>query len=535
MRLFERSVSARVPSSVLGGYTPLPIPKWQREFRLALLFNFAVFYGILLALYSYRLLLELLAPLAIFGFVIIWMLPNTERAPKRMLAGLFWGFVGAQLLWPDYLAIDALGLPWITALRIFSFPMLLVLLISLSVSPTLRSELAAIIGAVSTIWKMLVVFLFFAVISIPFSRDVPGSIDKLVVALLYWGMIFFVSAYVFAQPGRMMRFLWLLWATVIVLCLLGLWEQRISRVPWAGHIPGFLTIEDEVVQRILTGSSRSATGIYRVQSKFTTPLGLSEFLAMVTPFVLHIAITARHTVSRVAAIANIPLIFYVIVATDSRLGIVGFFLSFLFYLLAWGFVKRAQHKQSLVGTAVLLAYPAVLLAFVASTMFVPRISSMVWGSGAQQASTDARKEQYNTGIPLVLRQPWGYGLDQAAERLGFTNPAGILTIDTYVLAIALDTGVIGLIAYFGMFIVAIYAGGMATQLARDQETLLLMPLVVALANFLVIKTILSQADNHPLVFVMLGATVALVYRVKRDAAQERQILNPSGLKSPNEG
>lgn len=48
--------------------------------------------------------------------------------------------------------------------------------------------------------------------------------------------------------------------------------------------------------------------------------------------------------------------------------------------------------------------------------------------------------------------------------------------------------------------------------------MLLIPLTIALANFVVIKTILSQLDNHPLVFAMLGASVALIHRARQEEA-----------------
>jgi hypothetical protein len=41
---------------------------------------------------------------------------------------------------------------------------------------------------------------------------------------------------------------------------------------------------------------------------------------------------------------------------------------------------------------------------------------------------------------------------------------------------------------------------------------LFAPLAIALTNFLVIKSVFSQQDNHPVVYMMLGAVVALCNR-----------------------
>ncbi|KAA9013020.1 O-antigen ligase family protein [Sphingobium limneticum] len=503
---------------VLGGYTAPPIRGWRRELKIALVANLAFLYGIALALYAYSMLMPLLAPLALFALFIIWMLPDTENPPMRAVSVFFWSFLVAQMIWPDYLALDVAGLPWITALRLFGFPLALLFLISLSVSPSMRNQLKTTLQAPPKVWKWLTTFMVLAAISVAYSSNVEVSLNKLVVALLYWMLIFFVSVYQFSRPGRVTAFAWLMWGVIIFLAVLAYWEHRLGQVPWAGHIPSFLAVQDESVQRILVGAARAATGIYRVQSKFTTSLGFAEFLGITTPFVLHFLVTSRKLVVRFAALITLPVMFHCIIMTDSRLGVVGFMLSFLFYLFFWGYLRRARRKDSLIGTAVIVAYPAVLVAFLASTMFVPQISVMVWGGGAQQASTNARQDQYRSGTPMVIARPWGYGLGRGAAQLGFVNRAGIGTIDTYVLAVALEVGIPGLIAYFGMFIVTIYAGAMAVKGAREHETMLLIPVTIALANFVVIKTILSQLDNHPLVFAMLGAAVALIDRARKEDA-----------------
>ncbi len=509
-----RRLPARsAPASILPRYTRPLLQGYRRVLFVLFVAVVAIIYGTLVARYGYM-LLELFAPLAVFAVFLIWLLPDTETPPKRALIVLFWSFLTAQLLWPDYLALDLPGLPWITALRLFGFPLALTFLTCLAVSPSMRTQLKQILASAPMVWKGLTAFLIICALSVVYSTSPSGSVDKLVVAALYWGLIFFVSSYVFSRPGSVTVFVWAIWGTIIVIVALGLWEQRMSQVPWAGNIPSFLAVGDESVQRILAGTARAATGVYRVQGKFSTSLGLAEFLGLTTPFVLHLMLTARNWIVRVAALITLPLMFACIISTDSRLGVVGFMLSFLFYLFFWGYMRRRTHRQGMIGTAIVIAYPLILVGFLASTMFVPRVSSMVWGSGAQQASTNARRDQYNAGIPMVVARPWGYGIGRGASQLGFVNRVGVGTIDTYVLMVALDVGIIGLISYFGLFIAAVYAAAIAVQNARDRETRLLIPLAIALLNFLVIKTILSQLDNHPLIFAMLGATVALVYRAQ---------------------
>ena len=56
----------------------------------------------------------LLAPPAVVAFLVIWALPDLNWAPTRSLEWLFLPVLIALIGWPDYLAIELPGLPWIT-------------------------------------------------------------------------------------------------------------------------------------------------------------------------------------------------------------------------------------------------------------------------------------------------------------------------------------------------------------------------------------------------------------------------------------
>ena len=174
-------------------------------------------------------------------------------------------------------------------------------------------------------------------------------------------------------------------------------------------------------------------------------------------------------------------------------------------------------KDSIVGPAIVISYPLLFALFIASTFMVGKLRKMVWGGGAQQFSNDARQQQMEMGLPKVFSHPWGHGIGQAADTLGFVSPGGIITIDTYFLAVALEYGVIGFIIYYSMFVVAAFNGGKALLLTKDRELLFLAPLIISVINFFIIKSIFSQQENHPLMFMILGAITALTMRIKMEA------------------
>ncbi len=474
-------------------------------------------YGAMIPIFAQGDPLVLVTPLLLLALSAIWLLPVAKRAPTRIITACFFAFYVSVLLWPDYLAISLPGLPWITLRRLSSAPLFLALLIALSVSPRFRGELKGVLEGSPLIWKLLAAFVGIQAVSIVWSANVGLSADKFVIAQLYWTMMFFVGCWIFSRQGGPHLWAALLCLTLVPLGLIGIWEFRLSQIPWANSIPSFLAIEDESVQRTLAGAMRSGTEIYRVQAIHGTSLGYAEYMALATPFLIHFIMGGYRPAVRVAAILLIPFTFYLIVITNSRLGVIGFMLSFVMYFFFWSVRRWRTEGGSLFGPAITLAYPALFALFVAATLFVGRLRRMFWGGGEHQSSTDARTAQYELGIEKLMGRPWGFGIGQGAEGLGYTNPGGILTIDTYYLLVALDYGIIGFFIYYGMFLAATGKGFLSyvgTPADADRERLLLLPAAIALANFVVIKSVFSETENHPLPFMLMAMVVALAWRAR---------------------
>ena len=96
---------------------------------------------------------------------------------------------------------------------------------------------------------------------------------------------------------------------------------------------------------------------------------------------------------------------------------------------------------------------------------------------------------------------------------------GFATIDSYYLTAGLEYGVLGFLIYFGMIFVAIYFAGKhcLSPDPLEDEYALLIPASVALVNFVVIKSVFSQQDNHPIIFMLLGMVAALIWRIRNES------------------
>ena len=496
-----------------------PLQRWLGFLVLLVVAGFCLVYGFAFALFAPRLLLPLVAPLPLMAMVAIWALPETRRAPTRALTTLLFAFIGALILWPNYIAFAPPGLPWITMLRLTGFPLVLTLLICVSVSEQFRERLAFALSGEPLIWKSLALFLLLQFVSIAFSDRVGFSIDRFVVAQVSWTGIFFTSAYVFLTPNRVQKMASLLWILVIPVGIIGIFEWRVQHVLWAGHIPSFLQIDDPAVQVTLASKFRQGSAQYRTHSTFNTSLGLGEYLALTLPFIIHFALGAYNWTIKIAAAATIPFLIFIVYITGSRLSVVGCMMSFLFYAVAWAILYWRANRESILAPAFVLALPVGLL-MAASLILVwrPLHDLAFGGNGGTKSSTEARQEQLALAIPKFLARPWGYGIGKAADTVGFKIQTGTVTLDSYYITVMIEYGIIGFIVYYGMIAMSIYVAGRYSlvSVGRSKDYGFLVPIAIALLNFFVIKSVFAAEDNHAIIFMFLGMIVALISRLRRE-------------------
>ncbi len=200
-------------------------------------------------------------------------------------------------------------------------------------------------------------------------------------------------------------------------------------------------------------------------------------------------------------------------------GLLGFFISLMAYLFVWGLLQWTRTRSSLVGPATVMSYPVIFAMGVAASVLIGRIRTRIWGN-QYEASNGARVDQFADAIPKILTHPLGHGIGTGAEALGYVTPSGLVTVDIFYVALAMDVGIIGIIAFLGMVISAIVYASKWTfgHIYKDQELTFLIPLGVSLVNFLVIKGVYAAEDNHALIFMMLGAVTALAFRARNEVA-----------------
>ena len=145
----------------------------RRIFAFFALMLFCFAYGFFFSLLVPYYFAFLALPVIFVMLLAIWALPDVNWAPTKQLSWFFYAFFIVMICWPNYLAISLPGLPWITLIRLTSFPMTLLLLICCSISPQFRADLNRSWRAVPAIPTLLCIFI---VIQLAFA--LPESIDQ---------------------------------------------------------------------------------------------------------------------------------------------------------------------------------------------------------------------------------------------------------------------------------------------------------------------------------------------------------------------
>lgn len=485
-----------------------------------------IFYGFVFTVFPPFLVIILSIPILVLMLVVIWSLPDQKTGPTKLLTRLLFFLLIVTVLWPNYLAIALPGMPWISVRRVVGAMVGIVLLLCLSVSSDFRGRLKEALTATPFLYYGMIGFAIIQFATL-FWSDPPFSSFFLVLDHQFvWTAAFFASVWVFQQPGRVRLYAALMVGMTMFLGLMAIAEYRNQAILWASHIPSFLRVGDEAVERMLTANFRD--GRYRITTTFGMSLTFSEFLAMVSPFVLHRAMNAKHVFGIAFwVIADITLLVLTYMTT-ARLGVVGWIAAHCFYLMVWTFRRWRQNPSDLFAVALVVALPAAGAMVLIAMTSVDAVSKRTIGGGSTGLSDTGRKEQFRMAPPVIARNPLGYSSGKGGPALGYRTPGGQLTVDSYVLTAVLDYGVIGFIIFYGAMISMIFGLSKVTleEDGSDPDIHLALAVAGSLVAFLAAKLVLSQEDNHTLYFVLLGMACAILAR-HRQAMAGRAMAPPA--------
>ena len=444
-----------------------------------------------------------IAALLTILFLILGLLPTPRVLPTRLLRYIFIIYILTFILWPRYLAIHPAGLPNINLQRIAYIPLIIIAIASLfwvrPFSDTLKSRLLHNWYATG----LLTLLLFWKVLSIFFSDYVVVSLYGMIDEIVSYFLVFIISLVVIQDKVDVYRISLVILIGGILAGCIGMYEAHAGHNVFAGHFP----VTAEYVARALFEKSRE--GAYRIQSTFEHPLLFAEFLVFLLPLAFFFGINGKIFIHRVLGWISLPIIFYLIFKTGSRAGLgIAVVIGLFMCIFVFG-RKIVVEKLNNVTIIFLLALPlAILMAVAILPDFFERL---VFGSGVTSHSTIARIIQFKLASPIILSNPFfGIGPRIAAFSVGYVDaPGGTLTLDSYFLTIALESGIPALIVFVLVLTYFIFLGFGSSSKNNSGYFSLANALSFSLLGILIFKSVLSLPHNFPLIFLAFAMLLVL--------------------------
>jgi hypothetical protein len=319
-----------------------------------------------------------------------------------------------------------------------------------------------------------------------------------------------------------------LWFGSLLACAVALYEWRANENPFFQFLA---SDADALVDLGWIVSHRLRGGAYRASGPFAHPLTFGECIGMVVPIAIMIAIIAQRRLVRVLALSSLPLLLVCAYLTHARSSLIALTVGLIAAsaLVGW----RAARQRNRPGYA-MLGW-CVLLGVLVGSVFAAGIgANMAKGRTAEEVgSSSARVTMLERGFTLVTEQPiQGFGLSTAAEMIGRMPGHSALTIDSFFLSLAMESGFVGLSLFLAAILVLVarlvlqsrsgceVASGYGRRNLEGvcKEFWVVVAVVAALAASSVAKVALSLNHNLTLFFWFVGVAGVLLSNQREPAS-----------------
>lgn len=405
------------------------------------------------------------------------------------------------------------GFPWISVRRIAVLALITLTLYSIAVSKNERRAISNFLS--NNYWLSLCIIGYFimAFISIFSSKEPAASATAFTDLLLNWYLLFFACLLVIRSEKDAI----ILCKTVALLSLLvaavGVLDFFTQR-NWALEIiPKALLskmMEDNPSFAAMVNATPFRNGQYRASSIFNSPLSFGEFACIITPIGLHFILHAHKASERVIGILVFVGSILGIFVSGSRGGSAAFLVSVPILMGLWVVRYSLIHPRSMVGPLFACVSGMGIAALFALILTWKKLHNIVFGGGDAASSDDARFEQWKLGWPHIYENPiTGHGVGIGGEIVNWHAPGGGLSIDSFALNLVVETGVPGLIFYFGMVLIS--AGILIRIYLKDRDPGAEISAAVACSTIAygIYRLVLSQRENQTIFFIFLALTFVI--------------------------
>lgn len=443
---------------------------------------------------------------AAFTLLLAWLVRSERNlVPNRLIFFLMMLIVSLSVVWPRYVFFRFEPLPRINPYTVSIMLGLCLLLLFILISPEFGRRISGTMRRGGWVVKLTLLWFAWRLIASVLGEYPFASTINLLRELTYIGsfLLFGVVIASFENGPRYM------FRAIMVTGLFVSIAGVIEAFQHKNYFSGFASQNEEgelaaVLSNIALAKIRM--GDYRAQSTFDHPIVFAQFCAALMPLATYGVLYEKRWFWRLISLLIIPIALLAVLKSGSRAGIVSFAMAAVFLgLLFW---LRAFFHGRMSKAVAIIALPAMLavigIAFVVSLYLIEGRSSVEAGSSS------VRLLMIRYGIDALWQSPlWGFGYGLATTKAGVVGLMGVVTIDNYLLSIALDSGYVGLGLFVAMIVVYALKGFAVAVQKRGEEGMFVGACVAGVLALFATFTILSIPNNMTLLWLLVTASFPL--------------------------
>lgn len=461
---------------------------------------------------------------ALVGVILLWAVPELRVVPERSLRTMFFMMVVVLLCVPAYYTISTGVLPWISLRRLFSFAVIVLFSLAIAGSKSARDKIVETVRANRWLAFSTFGFLTMMFISTIISANIPVSLNQFVDVILNWYVPIFACILIVRSEEDIILLLKIIAIAGIVVTLAGAAEFVLQRRYYLDMFPQAMVASIMDGNPSLAGAYYRAdfrNELYRTSSIFVVSLSFGEFAAMLAPisayFVLHGRDWREWSLGIVTGICSLVAL----LCSGSRGAYQATLVAMPTMVFLWTIRYAKLNPHSLVGVIMGAVFALGVVNVLALVMFWTRLRNMVIGAGEDPLGNDSRAVQWDLAWPKILSNPiLGHGGGQSGDVIGFHNPGGQVSVDSYVLTLLVDFGIPGFLLFFSMIVIGIWIGVRLYLTDADRRAALGGPIACSLIAFAYYRVALSQTENHTLMFLIIGLVFA-IWKLSFDRVAEK--------------
>jgi len=436
-------------------------------------------------------------PLIIFAFI-----NGNEKRSAWLLTVATFIYIGTSLLWPRYAAIFIPGLPLINIQRIGNAAAILTLLTALFASREFQKAFSKSLREHPLFWISIATYIGFRITSSFLSIEPISSFYRLTQEVFVHIVLLFCGLHIGNSEKRFKYLMAVIAASVFFCTALAIAEQILQKNVFSL----FISPKNEYMAWALSEKVRD--GAYRSKAIFDHPLTFAEFSAIAASLAIAIGFFASKRWQTLMVFLVIFASLASILLSGSRAGYMAAGVGFIIFSIMTPTIMLRRRGLTL-AQATTWSFGAILVAAAASAVAIYTYTYTL-GERAHTASDLASIEMLERSIDLLQESPiYGHGVGLAAELIAVRiNPLGNYSVDSLLMSIAVESGVIALVSFLFLLTYCIYYRWKIALSDQSNHWIISHSLALAIFSVLLFKSILSLLDNNHMMYLLLGLAVS---------------------------